>query len=690
MLRVRLAIAIFLMGLGSAHALDVRAPVLLPAHGIYGLPAKSGGTLVNPLPSHISPDFISAIGYDSGPPIDEIGWFRAEMVRLFSSAVVDSVTPQNKYRTYAVSLQITRADEYSVNKPDGNVDIYLPVAVNVYFTNILTGEVLYSSSRTGYFNLTETQVNYSAGKSKSRIEQAYRENLRGLTTAILTQASVEFKPLHISANVTDEWNGYSIINKGIDAGIAVGNELVNQDGSGLKIIQSGKTYAVGVPTLGVVHKGDELSFFSTAAANDVRKPRVLILDADTPADFPGAYASTQFSENIGGKSSFSILPVNPDFQAVLNDVSENQGLKQEEVTQHRVLPGYFLRLKVLPPVEYELPSNHEFGKVREFEGTAFAELIDASGRVVYATSAEERLDDQVISGGMAFDIKDRNKILYGNLLDTLSKKFIKDVRFSNSELSLKDVSPDKVVVSDHAGLLALGANVRIYHKLDSVKGIADAVMVPVWDAQVSERNASDVVLSLVLPTIQSSRPLPLDAMKDSVIVEGSGTSTVSRLAFSMCDVSRDIGGIHLPALNDVAYFSLGSSFKQPFFSGNYIVGGGNRSLPDAVADLSHAGFSKPVSVLTTATPLCLEPLLKITETDRKCTSEGVCDIALSILAGIQVLHGDVKGPKKALSVDVKIGNAPQDGLDAFEARRALLKVIELMSQAVAQIDTNGL
>jgi len=662
-------------------------PVLLPAHGIYGLPDKISGSL-GPLPPYINKDFISAIGYDTGAPTDAINWFRSETSRLFPAMVIDTVNPTNKSRTYAVSMQITRADEYSVNKPDGNVDVYLPLAVNVYFTNILTGEVLYSATHTRYMNLTLTQASYTSGKAAGDIQQAFRDNLKQLTTAVLEQAQHEFKPLQISATVVDSWKGDYILNKGVDAGIGVGDELVSVDGSGLKIIQSGKTYAVGVLTLGKIHTGDQLSFFSTASAADVKKPRVLILDADTPEDYPGAYASTQFSQSLGSQAAFTILPVNPNFQAVLNDAAMNQGLQQSEVTQQRALPNYYLRFKVLRPVMYELPSNHQFAKARVYRTLAFAELVDATGRVVYATQAENKILDPVIEGGMAFDPKDRYKVLYANLINDLSKQFASGVKFSSTSLSVTQATGKDVTVKDSLNVLTPNQSVRVYRTLKSIHGVNEPVLVPIWDAQVQTRNGTDVTAALVLPSGDTSQSLSVNANEDTVFVDGTGSVNASNVSFSLCDSSRDIGTIPVPAMSDVVYFSLGSNFKLPFFAGQYVVGGNHKNLPDALTQYANAGFAKPVLMPNLTTNKCIQPLVKVAETSRTCKGDGFCEVKLQVLSGIQVFQGQDKGMKKALGVEDVISNAPEKDIDTYVSYHALLKTIELMPQVISQADLN--
>lgn len=686
---------------GVAFALDKQEPALLPAQGIYGLPGKgSDGALTAALPPHISADFLTAIGYMSGAPTGAIHWFQSEAKRVFPTSVIATVTPQVKHRTYALSLQITRADTYSVpSRMNATVDVYLPLAVNIFFTNILTGEVLYSTSRTKYTVYTTSQANYDSGQYKGPVQQAYRDALKELTTAALEQAVREFKPLRMTAKVLDEWKGYYVLDKGMDGGIATGNELVNASGAGLKIINAGRSYAVGIPTLGDIHKGDELSFFSTVAAADVRKPRVLILDGGTQEDYSGAYAATQFSESLGTRASFTILPVNPDFQAVLNDIASNQGLKQAEVTQKRALPNYFLRFKVLRPLVYELPSNRNYGRAQVFDVSGFAELVDQSGRVVYATSAQTDITDTLVEGGKSFDQADRKKILYGNLLKSLSDRFVQNVRFSRSELFVQKTDGDKVVVSDQAGLLAPGQNAKIYRQV-SVKGIAEPVLVPIWDAQVKERQGNDIRLELLLPMLESGKPVAVNE-KDVLAVNSAGNTTSSRLAFSLCDTVADIGTLHLPShsmteekdsdLKDITYFSLGEHFKQPFFVGHYIVGAGGKPLAEALANFTYAGFSKPVSVPVSQTSLCIKPLLKVVETSRKCAAGApTCDLGINVTTGIQILQGDKKGPTKLFGMNAEINQAPAKDVDAFEARKVFLKTIELMPKAISTIDVSPL
>jgi len=683
--------AIFAQCIGhTSFAEGNTGPLLIPANGIYGLPLKGSGDKIDVLPPHINSNFITAIGYDRGEPKESINWFHAELTRLFVDSVIEDLSTKVKSRTYAVSLQITRADQYSVDMDDGRTTVYLPVGVNIYFTNILTGEVLYSANKTGYANLVETKDNYHSGRSLNRILTAYRDELNQVITAVLVDAKNRFKPLQIEAEVAYQFKEYLILNKGMDAGISSGLELTKSSGEGVQVLYAGKSYSVGVLTLGEIRKKDIVSVYSTTSANDVKKPRVLILDADAPQDIPGNYASTQFTEELGDKASFTIVPINPDFSQVLVDISSRKGGEQAEITQSRVLPVYYIRLKIFTPIVYELKSNHDFGGQRVFEGSAFAELIDRSGRVIFATEVHEDIKDTIISHGMAFDIRDRNKVLYGNLLKTLSQKFIENVKFSRNEFVITKNSPDGVEVKDNAGVLAVNQNATVMHKVGEVSGITEAVSIPTWIASVVDRTKDQVKLHLDLPTIQHGLDVRAGA-DDYLLVEGNGKEVHSRSAFSLCDQSQDLGTMHLPELRDIAYFSIGKVFSQPFYGGEYPVSSRQKNLNDETSMFDRQGFKKRENSSVIKPQYCLSPLLKITESARNCSSDDVCEITLNIIVGMQVMLPDnTKGPKKILGVDYKIENIPSKSLEQIVRRKAMLKTIELMPDVIKGLDVSQL
>lgn len=614
-----------------------------------------------------------------------IGIFREAMQQNFAQSLTDSITPQNKFRSYAASLQVVRADEYAVKRPDGNVDIYLPLTLNLYFTNILSGEVLFSKSATSYRFLTETQEQYQAGDSRERIAAAYNQSTTALVQQLVKDASGQFNPFTIDARVIKQWEGFSVINKGMDAGIGVGVELLTPQGAGLKIIHTEAGYAVGTPTLGNITPEDTLSLYSTAANKDIRKPKVLVMNADTPDEIPGQFASIQFSENIGNKAAFTITPVNPTYQAVLQQIVRNGGLQQAEITQRRELPDYYIRIKVLPPQQYELATSQNFGKVRVFSTMAFAELIDQNGRVLYSTHASSELQDQIIDGGMAFDISDRHKVLYSNLLDTLSQSFINNVRFNREDLPLLQADANSVLISDAAGRLTAGQNVHLFHTLPGDKGLPD-IQVPIWELQVDERQGQGAKASYLLPFSEGSKISA--STNDFVRVDGNKSGAASGVRLAPCNTVLDKGSIQTPFLKDLAYFSAGSALTFPFYGADYPVSPSQQSMSQALESLQHAGFSKPLKLLPPAPTFCIEPIVKADEVKRECDEKkSLCDIDVQILAGWQAKSTTGAKPVvKVLRVQSRFEKIPSDSVSSYLSRRVMEKYLELLPLTLQQME----
>ena len=654
---------------------------LLPVDGLYGIP--EGDQQVR---SHVHPDFIRAIGYKGESPMAINGVFRESMQKSFAGSLVEQITPQNKYRTFAASLQVVRADQYAVNRPDGNVDIYLPLTLNLYFTNILSGEVLFSKSATRYRYLRETQTQYKAGESGDRIRNAYQENAADLVRELVGEASSQFNPLNIEAHILVQWEGFSVIDRGVDAGIGRGMELLASSGAGLKILHTEQGYAVGVPSLGQIASDDVLSFFSTSAAKDVNKPKVLVLDAEAPEELSGQFASIQFSENVGTKASFSVTPVNPTYQAVLQQIVRNGGLQQAEVTQKRALPDYFIRLKILPPLVYELASNQSFGKMRVFSVVGFAELIDRSGRVLYSTKADSEIKDQIIDGGMAFDVQDRYKVLFGNLLDTLSQRFIKHVRFDRGELRLNSVDDSVIGINDITGVLAPGQNVYLFRAIKSDK--SDQVyQIPIWELTVGEHVGPVAKASYTLPLSEGKKIAP--SVKDVVKVERGSEAAPSVLRLSHCNTFVDKGSVPARFLMDMGYFTAGSGLKSVPFYGAAYTNSTSTLLSENIEKLQYAGFSKQVTIEQPDPTHCLEPLAKINEIKRECSDDSLCEITVEVTAGWMIKPaGGAKPESTLMRVESQFEKVPKFSIDAYVSRRTMEIILELLPQTLHQVEKN--
>lgn len=654
-----------------------KPPALLLVPGLYGLKETDGSAK-----PAVHADFLRAVDAVEGRAPDEVNKrLRQQFDQAFAAEKVERITPEAKYRTYAVSLEVLRADQYRVARPDGTVDIYLPVSLRLYITNLLSGEVLYSQALTSYRELRELQTDLASGKSAATIDAAYRDNVLTLVDKLVAGTREQFRPFQVSAKVVAKPSGLYVVDKGIGAGIAVGTELVNASGAGIRILHAGKTYAVGEATLGELQVGESLSMYATVAAADIVKPRTLVLDADAPADLPGSYAAVQFAENLGNQAAFTVLPVNPDFQAVLQQVAATDGLQQSEVTQKRVLPDYFVRLKIPEPVTYLLPTSRGFSKVRVVSGMAFAELLDAQGRVVYVTQAQEQLEDEILEGGIAFDSTDRRKVLYGNLLKALSDKFIRDVKFRQDMLPVSEAG-ERIVLADPQRSVSAGQSLRLYRTLE-LAGIAEPVQLPIWDLTALDYSEAGLRVERQLPVAGGGEKI---RKGDIALLQVSGAGTGTLPGAALCPSLQDKSSVPLKDLKALAYFALGSGSPLPYYGGATSLSHDYMTLGSVRTHLVGKGFRQELAAAEITPAQCYQPLVKIDETSRSCNdAKGLCDVELQLVAGVSLLRNGESAGKKILMVKSLLKNVPQADSLTFLQTQAAQKLYPLLADSVRQL-----
>lgn len=677
---------------GLVHAEAEKGPGLLLVPGLYGA-AQAQGVSDS---SHVHPDFRRAVGMvDGAAPEVVIKRLQERFDQVFPIEKVDRITPANKARTYAVSLELMRADEYRVNRPDGTVDIYLPVSVRLYITSIVSGEVLFSRAVTDYRQLREVQADLDAGSTTDkglaaagRLDAAFRENVLGLVDKVIQDTRAQFKPFQVNARVVGQQYGLYLIDRGIDAGIAVGTELVNSAGAGIRILHTGKTYAVGEATLGDIAQGEVLSMYSTVAASDIVKPRALVINADSPSDLPGAFASQQLAENLGSQAAFTVVPVNPDFQAMMQQLATTDGIQQDELTQKRVLPDYFVRIRVAEPVSYELPTSKSFGKIRVLEGTAVAELLDQEGRVVYVSRATSKIEDEILDGGIAFLSADRRKVLYGNLLADLSQQFIRNVRFRQDVLTVVDATASGIEIDDPQKLLSEGQSVRVYRPVGRSSAGQDMTLVPIWDVNGGQRAGSSIAGVPQLPLSGKGEKMQKG---DRILLQSSGGGVAgSRHSVTMCNSSQDRGTVKIDDLRGLSYIAFASSSPLPFMGGDISLSSQHITLNAEKDLLKNAGFRSRLEKFSTPAEFCYQPLVKADLANRDCKDDkGVCDADLQIIAGVAVMQGDKLIIRKAVSQKVRLQGIPLASENAFVATQASPRVFALLADCVRQIDVSA-
>ena len=330
--------------LSSASCIAAEAGInLYPVKGIFVAEEKEGAKA-----GRISKDFESAFDKKAA-----ISFYQEEFKKLFGN-MVTNITDQNKFKTFAASVQIIRASKYQVEKPNGTVDTYLPVTLSFYITNPMTSEVIFRNTQTEY----PAPYNEPKGsQDASKVKKLYNDTFKSLLSDALKNAKEKFTPFAIETHIKTDWKGYLVFDRGLDEGISKGDTLTDAKGNQVSIIHAGNKYAVGLPLLGDPDKDAAFVKFSNTSVADLKKPRALVLNGGSPEDFSGEVPTQLFSDALGNKASFSIVPINRTFAAVQKAYVEDTKVSQK-VTRSREVPEFFIRTKMLNPIFLEIYYNY--------------------------------------------------------------------------------------------------------------------------------------------------------------------------------------------------------------------------------------------------------------------------------------------------------------------------------------------
>lgn len=636
----------------SALSLPAHAagPAVYPVKQLIGYVANGEEKLL------IDPVFIEAI-QQKGPAFF-VSSFENEFRQQFGKNAAATINSANRMKTFAASLQLTRASHYQVPGLDNTVTHFFPVTVSLNITNPLTGEIVYTTSKTRY-ELLKVLDTASAEEVHTQQLAMYEGNLLKLISSVVAEAAKNFRPQEVSAGLSREWNGLYVLDKGLDAGIAPGDDLQDAKGNLIKVVHSGSTYAAAIPVLvGKLDSIPRFSRYTTMSVNDIKKPRMLILPDARRQDGGDDVINELFSQLLARDTAFTLTPVNRNYQQVLNALDRETELGQAAVKQNRALPDFFIRLHTAPRTIYELPTNSASVVHRLYETMAFGEVLDGSGRVVFATSADASIDDEIVKGA-GFDVGARYEVLLKNVVQELADKFSKGVQIRNISAAVARVEGGRVTVDDPSRALDVGVAVRIFHKLD--QSGAEALLVPVWEARVVERRGQQVDLELVLPqtsAMQKNNVQP--EVGDVVLARTAGKGAAEGMRIEPCDVDRlQHGSYEMPSFGLFAYYSFAENSPFPFYTWW-------RQTRDSIDQLTRfAGFRAPLKMQE---PLkaayCLQPASKIELTGRTCNDKGLCSVKVSA----QVAFG-IKGPKDAKpryfgqKIEPVINNVPEDYLD---------------------------
>ncbi|MBL0276417.1 MAG: hypothetical protein IPQ24_10045 [Anaeromyxobacter sp.] len=604
---MRALAALLLLAVGGPAGAAPGALQLFPVRGVYLARAAGEGR-----PDLIDPDFRAALGEV------ERAYF-AERFRTRFPGAAATMDEKNARRTFAVSLQVARASKYLAAKVNGTWDLLLPVTGSIYFTNVGTGEVLYASTRT--IITTASIGSEDTVPGAPRVVALFAETFRKVADDLVEGAAARFAPVTVSARVRGVWHGLAILDAGADDGLAETDQFSNEDGDDLEVISVAPRHAVARPLVRPPSVGAVVHKVLNGTLADVKKPRVLALVDEAPPGFPDEALVQLFADALGAAAPVSLVPVNRSFAEVIKTLTSTTGLSQERLRQRQV-PEFFVRLHVPPPVSFERPTNLEYKQLRVTEALAFAELVDATGRILFTAVGRDRLEDE-ITGGMALPLPARLEVAVKNSLLDLARQFGR-LRMGRSDLALGGAGSDLTVV-DPGGVLAEGKPARAFRSIGAVDGISGEVLVPIWQLQVVE--VADGVAHLA-PGIELVPGVGPPRAGDRLLLDGVDARRVTRRRIGSCGAADQLGAVQVARFEDLALGLFAASYAAPVYS---------RGLGEAIGSLVRAGsgFKDDLRVSEPPLDLCLQAVTKIDPGAATCDEQACADVT-ALLVGYRL------------------------------------------------------
>ena len=532
-------------------------------------------------------------------------------------AAVKNITDKNKYKTFAAYIHIPRASKYTVQKTDRLVDIYLPLTMSINFTNTASGEVLYSYPVTNYFKY-ETISDNNPEIIEQTLKHIFKTNYNKTAEEIIKQSSVDFKPFDITAKIIDIYKDLYILDKGIEAGIAKGDLLSDDNMNQISIVYSDLKYSVAKKIIGDPEINFEFGKYANGSITQLKKPKILLIN-----DFDNEKLYSIFSEALGHNAEFSLVNTNKtfyDMQTAL--VSLNNNFKMSNI-YNKSTPDYFLKLYFLTPFYAQYKSQKEYYNVDRYGMIACAVIFDSTGRGVYSVCADDEFKQEVVNE-IRFNDEANYEIISKNAFLKLAESIKKEIKFKDVRFKIDKIDKDFIRIKDAEGYLKNGNVITVYKKVKTKKPLKE-VLIPAWDYIVirAENGFADCKMSIpYFDTIDN--PKKKDIAKITAITKSANKANM--LAYNPKNIELEGNRIKLTDFDKIAFASLVSSLEAPIMmqSSDY---------EDEIKKLNAFGYKKKIKINRNNNLADIKVVYKITPVSEE-VKENVIKKEYEIIVGI--------------------------------------------------------
>ena len=566
------------------------------------------------LDSKLDPAFHSLIAQLSAPTLGTL--IHEKLTTAFGSRVENSLTASNAGSTLAVSFHATRASSFFVDKGNGNSDVVASVTAGLYFTNVVTGEILSTLSRSVTSRSVVTKQT-DMTREKSRL---FQQALESVINGLVSEGEKQFNPIVVETKLIDRVGELMVFDTGYTNGIQIGDQIEDGSDNLVRIIYVSDKYSVGQTVLASnLNIGTKFKKFLAHAASGKDRPRVAILIENPPSGFAKDYLARLFGEILGDSAPLTLVQINTGFSQLMSAIRQQDRVNLSLMrSSERRPPGLVIRLRVAEPITYEAGTSASYQKIRRYETLAFADVIDTSGRIIYSAMGKDVIKDKIVNN-IGVGAQERSEVNIKNALTDLAHKLarIGDLKREQAEvanvtgLDLKVTSQGKVYGDRQPGIV-----------LKKVKVKADGgtinILLPIAEAYVLNHAGQAITPIKQLLAIDASSPSV--AIGDVFETSRMGTAPKSAGSFSLCGPLETLGNMTTPSLLSLSGYYMGQKMPGMFYAPDApmlaegIIGAGS-------------GFTGPIKWNIPPINYCVQVVDRVTLEDEVCSNQ--CERSIS-------------------------------------------------------------
>lgn len=599
--------------------------------------------------------------------------FVSAVTAEFSSQVVPKITKADRDRTLVVSLHIARARHYSVVKPNGTQDVYVPVTGSLYFTNPRTTEVVLALS-----NTVKPIQTLSSDDSdfEKKLAGLYQKGFDGLLADLVSQAKSRFLLTEIKTTISETYLGLGVTSIGTDGGLSAGDKLTSPtDGVPVTLLSCDANACIAKRSVGEPSLGASYVKLGTGKLNALQKPSAFVRVTSKTTQSLDAVWAQVFAENLGEKSPFNVVFFNPAFDYLITTISRDNDISRQDV-ERREPPELIVDIALDDPLSYKLPTNLSYKSSAGFVGRSTALVVDSNSSLIFSTSSLDVIEDE-ITQGIDFNAEDRAEISMKNSLISLAERLSAEYKPAVLQFAVK-AQGDKYSTDDPGRVLLHKSKHMVYRGL-RLQRSGQVTFVPLGYMRAVKGESSSKELTFAPPAISPQKFTVAEG--DLLIVKNALSKSLSSDALiGSCGSAQNKGQIELQNVSDKVVGGISRAISLPFI---------NQSSRSAVDFMfrGESGFREIAekSEIDEVRPdFCIQSMQKIEAGEKICKND-VCQIPVSVKLAASLMKDGSSVVLKAVEQRVTTPGFNVSAGQEEQANVAKASAEKVVDQAVAAL-----